>query len=63
VEWFLPKVGSCPPLLVCSAYQSYTFIRHYWKVGECVAYVRIKRVDHYEYYQLVENRWVEGKPR
>jgi len=27
------------------------------------AYVRKKGVGHYEYYQLVENRRVEGKPR
>ncbi len=28
-----------------------------------MAYVRLKRVKHYEYYQLVENRRVDGKPR
>ncbi len=28
-----------------------------------MAFVRKKRVGGYEYYQLVENRWVEGKPR
>ena len=28
-----------------------------------MAYVRIKRVDGGEYYQLVESRRVEGKPR
>ncbi len=27
------------------------------------AYIRKKRVRHYEYYQLVENRRVDGKPR
>jgi hypothetical protein len=27
------------------------------------AYVRKKSVGHYEYYQLVENRRVDGKPR
>jgi hypothetical protein len=28
-----------------------------------VAFVRRKRVGPYEYHQLVENRWIEGKPR
>ena len=28
-----------------------------------MAFVRRKRVGPYEYYQLVENRWVDGKPR
>jgi hypothetical protein len=28
-----------------------------------VAFVRRKRVGTYEYNQLVENRWVDGKPR
>ena len=28
-----------------------------------MAFVRRKRVGAYEYYQLVENRWVKGKPR
>src|SRR5829696_8925005 len=28
-----------------------------------MAFVRKKRVGGYEYYQLVENSWVEGKPR
>jgi hypothetical protein len=28
-----------------------------------VAFVRRKRVGPYEYYQLVENRWMDGKPR
>ena len=35
-------------------------------VGEgeaIVAFVRRKRVGPYEYHQLVENRWIEGKPR
>ncbi len=27
------------------------------------AYVRIKRVGNYEYYQLVENRRIDGNPR
>jgi len=28
-----------------------------------MAFVRKKRVGGHEYYQLVESRWVEGKPR
>ena len=28
-----------------------------------MAFVRRKRVGPYEYHQLVENRWIEGKPR
>jgi hypothetical protein len=28
-----------------------------------VAFVRRKRVGPYEYHQLVENRWIGGKPR
>src|SRR5918911_2244091 len=28
-----------------------------------MAFVRKKRVGTYEYYQLVESRWIEGKPR
>ena len=28
-----------------------------------MAFVRKKRLGGYEYYQLVENRWLEGKPR
>jgi hypothetical protein len=28
-----------------------------------VAFVRRKRVGAYEYHQLVENRWIDGKPR
>ena len=28
-----------------------------------MAFVRRKRVGPYEYYQLVENRWIDGKPR
>ncbi len=28
-----------------------------------MAFVRRKQVGPYEYYQLVESRWVEGKPR
>jgi hypothetical protein len=28
-----------------------------------MAFVRKKRVGPYEYYQLVENRWMEGQPR
>ena len=28
-----------------------------------MAFVRKKRVGAYEYYQLVENRWVDGQPR
>jgi hypothetical protein len=28
-----------------------------------VAFVRRKKVGPYEYYQLVENRWIDGKPR
>src|ERR687885_1777463 len=28
-----------------------------------MAFVRKKRVRHYEYYQLVENRWTNGQPR
>ncbi len=28
-----------------------------------MAFVRRKRVSPYEYYQLVENRWTDGKPR
>jgi hypothetical protein len=28
-----------------------------------MAFVRRKRVGPYEYYQLVENRWMDGKPR
>ena len=28
-----------------------------------MAFVRKKRVHNYEYYQLVENRWIEGQPR
>jgi hypothetical protein len=28
-----------------------------------LAFVRRKRVGPYEYYQLVENRWIDGKPR
>src|SRR3954453_23615852 len=28
-----------------------------------MAFVRRKRVGPYEYYQLVESRWVDGKPR
>jgi len=28
-----------------------------------VAFVRRKRVGPYEYYQLVENRWIDGKSR
>src|ERR687885_2673414 len=28
-----------------------------------MAFVRKKRVRHYEYYQLVENRWRDGQPR
>ena len=28
-----------------------------------MAFVRKKRVRAYEYYQLVENRWVDGQPR
>ena len=28
-----------------------------------MAFVRIKRVGPYEYHQLVENRWLDGKPR
>jgi hypothetical protein len=28
-----------------------------------MAFVRRKRVGPYEYYQLVENRWMGGKPR
>ena len=28
-----------------------------------VAFTRRKRVGPYEYHQLVENRWIEGKPR
>ena len=28
-----------------------------------MAFVRKKRVRHYEYYQLVENRWIDGQPR
>jgi hypothetical protein len=27
-----------------------------------MAFVRKKRVGGYEYYQLVKNRWAEGKP-
>lgn len=36
--------------------------RHYTK-GTNMAYVRTKRVGHREYYQLVESRRVDGKPR
>jgi hypothetical protein len=28
-----------------------------------MAFVRKKRLGGYEYYQLVENRWIDGKPR
>ena len=28
-----------------------------------MAFVRKKRVGSHEYYQLVENRWIEGQPR
>ena len=28
-----------------------------------MAFVRRKRVGPYEYYQLVENQWIDGKPR
>ena len=28
-----------------------------------MAFVRKKRVHNYEYYELVENRWVNGQPR
>jgi hypothetical protein len=28
-----------------------------------VAFVRRKRVGPYEYHQVVENRWMDGKPR
>ena len=28
-----------------------------------MAFVRRKRVGPYEYYQLVENRWIDGNPR
>ena len=28
-----------------------------------MAFVRKKRVHNYEYYQLVENRWIDGQPR
>ena len=28
-----------------------------------MAFVRRKRVGPYKYHQLVENRWIEGKPR
>ena len=28
-----------------------------------MAFVRKKRVHNYEYYQLVENRWINGQPR
>ena len=28
-----------------------------------MAFVRKKRLGDYEYYQLVENRWIDGKPR
>ena len=28
-----------------------------------MAFVRRKRVGPYEYYQLVENQWMDGKPR
>ena len=28
-----------------------------------MAFVRKKRLGGYEYYQLVENRWVDGRPR
>ena len=35
-----------------------------YREGEAiVAFVRRKRVDPYEYYQLVESRLVDGKPR
>jgi hypothetical protein len=37
--------------------------RHYKQRIGYMAFVRKKRLGGYEYYQLVENRWIDGKPR